>query len=185
LVSRGLLGFIALACLYPSLARLPLADATTIQQTTPLLTALFAWRLLGERIGRGTAFAIASGLAGVVLIVHPTGNGSDPTGIALVLAYAACSSLAFVTVRQLSRTEHPLVIVFYFPLVAAPLALPIDWLLLVAVGATTQAGQVLLTMGLSLERAGRATAVSHLQVLFAMIWQLIAFGAGRRSRVRR
>ena len=104
---------------------------------------------------------------------------------------------AYVTVRQLSQPrvvgarpvpgEHPLVIVFYFPLVATPLALPwaaadfvwpspTDWLLLVSIGAVTQLAQVFMTLGLSLERAGRATAVGYLQVCFAMIWQLVVFG---------
>ena len=98
-----------------------------------------------------------------------------------------CSSIAYVTVRQLARTEHPLVIVFYFPLVATPLAIPwaaAEWvtpsaaevLLLVAIGVTTQVGQVFLTMGLAVERAGRATSVGYLQIVFAMGWQLVVFG---------
>src|SRR4051794_20375279 len=50
LLLRGTLGFTALACYYIALARLPLADATTLQQIQPLLTAILAWRILGERI---------------------------------------------------------------------------------------------------------------------------------------
>src|SRR5205085_11749650 len=91
-----------------------------------------------------------------------------------------------VTVRQLARTENPLVIVFYFPLIATPLAIPwaaatwvtpapIDWLLLLAIGLTTQFGQVFLTMGLAIEKAGRATSVGYIQVVFAMMWQWAVF----------
>jgi drug/metabolite transporter (DMT)-like permease len=40
---------------------------------------------------------------------------------------------------------------------------------------TTQVGQVFLTLGLSLERAGKATSVGYLQVVFAMLWQLFLF----------
>ena len=187
LVLRGVLGFGGLAGYYAALAALPLADATTMQNTVPLMTALLAWWLLDERVGRRTAIAIAFGLAGVVVIARPGGDGLDPVGVAAALGGAVCSAIAYVTVRQLSRTEHPLVIVFYFPLVAAPLALPwaayhfampqpIDWLLLVAIGACTQVGQVFLTMGLSLERAGRATSVGYIQICFAMLWQLAVFG---------
>jgi drug/metabolite transporter (DMT)-like permease len=97
-----------------------------------------------------------------------------------------CSSAAYVTVRKLSRTEHPLVIVFYFPLVATPLSLPwmissfvmpqpIDWLLLIALGCATQIGQVFMTRALAIERAGRVTAIGYLQVALAMIWQLVIF----------
>ncbi len=188
LVFRGVLGFGGLTFYYLAIAHLPLADATTIQNTTPLLTAVLAWWILRESIGWSTAFAIACGIGGVLLIVHPSGAGLDPLGVGVALAAATTSAIAYVTVRQLSRTERPLVIVFYFPLVATPLAVPwavatwvtpqpIDWLLLVAIGIATQVGQVFLTMGLALEKAGKATSVGYLQVAFAMFWQWLVFDA--------
>ena len=186
LVLRGLLGFSALSCYYISLVRLPLADATTLQNTIPLITAVLAWWLLDEAIGWGAAIAIACGLGGVLLVVHPTGGAADPAGVAIALCAACLSSTAYVTVRKLARTEQPIVIVFYFPLIATPLAIPWaaaswvwpdarGWLLLLALGAATQVGQVFLTKGLAIERAGRATSVSYLQICFAIIWQLAVF----------
>ena len=187
LALRGLLGFGGLTAYYVSLAHLPLADATTIQNTTPLLTALLAWWILRESVGWSTAIAIACGIGGVTLIVHPSGAGLAPVGVGAGIAAVAFSAFAYVTVRQLARTEHPLVIVFYFPLIATPLALPwaistwvtpapYDWLLLVGLGLATQVGQVFLTMGLAIERAGRATSIGYIQVAFAMVWQWTVFG---------
>lgn len=187
LVLRGFLGFGGLAGYYLAIALLPIADATTIHQVVPLMTALLAWWLLDERIGAATFVALACGIAGVLVIVHPSGAGLDPWGAGVALAAAICSAFAYVTVRQLSKSEHPLVIVFYFPLVATPLSIPwaaagwvtpsaIDVLLLVAIGVTTQVGQVFLTMGLAVERVGRATAVGYLQIVFAIGWQLALFG---------
>jgi len=187
LIVRGFLGFGGLSCYYAALARLSLADATILQNTIPLLTAGLAWWVLDEHIGKSTVFALVCGIVGVVIMVEPGGHGIDPVGAVIAIAGATCSAVAYVTVRQLSRTEHPLVIVMYFPLIATPLALPwaamdfvvpepIDWLLFVAIAAATQVGQVFLTMGLSVERAGRATSVGYLQVLFAMMWQLAVFG---------
>ena len=187
LVFRGLLGFGGLAGYYIAIDRLPLADATVVQNATPLLTGVLAWWLLDEPIGWATAVAIACGAAGVALIVRPSGDGLDPTGIAAALGGVSCSSIAYVTVRRLSRTVHPLVIVLYFPLIATPLALPwmlasfvapgpLDLVLLVGLGAATQLGQVCMTMGLSIESAGRATSINYLQVAFAMLWQLSVFG---------
>jgi drug/metabolite transporter (DMT)-like permease len=188
LVFRGLLGFGGLAGYYAALGRLPLADATTLQKTTPLLIAGLAWWLLGERVGWATFVAIGCGLVGVVLVAHPTlGEPLDPLGVAFALGGATCTAIAYVTVRQLARTEHPLVIVFFFPLVAAPLAIPwaladfaaptpSDLVLLLAIGVATQVAQVCLTIGLSLERAGRAASVGYLEVCFAMVWQLVIFG---------
>jgi drug/metabolite transporter (DMT)-like permease len=186
LLVRGVLGFSGLGFYYLSLARLPLAEATTLQNTVPVLTALLAWWVLGERIGLAAGFALACGLGGVALVARPAGT-ADAAGIACALAAAASSSIAYVTVRQLSRTEHPLVIVLYFPLVATPLAIPWaaahsvwptahGWLLLAGIGAATQVGQVFLTKGLAVERAGRATSIGYLQICFAIVWQLLVFG---------
>jgi len=187
LLLRGGLGFTALACYYGALARLPLADATVLQNTIPVFTALLAWWLLGERVGWGAAMAIACGLGGVMLVMHPGGEPGNAVGAALAVGGALISATAYVTVRQLSRTEDPLVIVLYFPLVATPLALPWaasvwvwptarEWLLLAAVGVTTQIGQVFLTLGLAVEKAARATAAGYLQICFAIGWQLLVFG---------
>ncbi len=187
LVFRGLLGFGGLTFYYISLAHLPLADATVIQNTTPLLTALLAWWILRESIGWSTAVAIACGIGGVLLIVRPSGGLElDAIGIAAALGAVVTSAIAYVTVRQLARSEAPLVIVFYFPLIATPLAIPwaaatwvwpepIDWILLVAIGMCTQIGQVFLTMGLAIEKAGRATSIGYIQVVFAMMWQWAVF----------
>ncbi|HUS32285.1 MAG TPA: DMT family transporter [Kofleriaceae bacterium] len=187
LVFRGLLGFSALGCYYIALARLPLADATTLHYIQPLITGVLAWWILDEKIGWAAAFAIACGVAGVVAVAHPgIGTVDDPVGSLVAVASATLSSIAYVTVRQLSRTEHPLVIVFYFPLVATPLAIPWAaanfvmpdaraWLLLIGIGIATQIGQVFLTMGLTIERAGRATSVGYIQICFALLWQLLLF----------
>ena len=187
LVLRGFLGFGGLAGYYIALAHLPLADATVLQSATPVLTAVLAWWLIDEPIGWPTAIAIACGAAGVVLVTRPSGGGLDPIGVAAALGGVTCSAIAYVTVRKLSRTEHPLVIVMYFPLIATPLALPwmlasfvmpqpIDWLLLVAIAVATQIGQVFLTMTLTIESAGKTTSLNYLQVPFAMLWQLAVFG---------
>ncbi len=188
LLLRGALGFGGLAGYYIAVVRLPLADASTLQNIVPLLTAVLAWRLLGEAIGRATAIALGVGLCGVVLVAHPAiGEPLDPLGVAAALGGAVCSAVAYVTVRSLSRVEHPLVIVTYFPLVAVPLAIPwaaLDWmtptpvdcLVLVGIGAATQVGQVFLTMGLAAERAGRASSIGYVQICFAMLWQLAIWG---------
>lgn len=190
LVVRGLLGFAALGLYYAALARLPLADATTLHYMQPIVTSILAWWILGEKVGWAAAFALACGIGGVMLVVHPgmpLGDGADPVGVTLALASAALASFAYVTVRQLAHTEHPLVIVFYFPLIATPLAVPwalydwawpsaVDWLLLIGIGVSTQVGQVFLTRALMIERAGRATSVGYVQICFAVVWQLIIFG---------
>jgi len=192
LVLRGLAGFCALFCFFHAVTRLPLADVTVIHFTNPVFTAILAAVFLGERLGRRELIGLPLCLAGVAFVAQPAflfGEGArnlDMSAVAVALAAAICSSVAYTTVRGLRGTDDPLVVVFYFPLVATPASVPFmignsvwptpfEWLLLVAVGAVTQMGQVFLTRGLHLERAGRATSMSYVQVIFAAAWGFLFF----------
>jgi len=194
LALRGVLGSLGLVCFYTALTRLPLAEATVVQYTNPVLTAVLAAVLLRERAGWREAAAAVLGLLGVVSIARPgllSGTAgilaSQLTDVGIAFLGAMFSSLAYVTVRAIGRREHPLTIVFYLPLIAVPLALPlalpvwvaptpIEWAGLLAVGVTTQIAQVYMTMGLQREPAGRATAAGYVQILFAGVWGALLFG---------
>ena len=186
LALRGITGSLALFCVYAALAVLPLATATLLQYLYPTLTALLAWRWLGEPIGRRVALALALGWLGVVLVLQP-GSGTHAPGVLLALGGALLTAVAYVSVRQLGRSEHPLVIVLWFPLMAVPLSLPFvllepvlptaaEALWLLGVGLFTQLGQLGLTHGLTRLPAGRATALGYAQVGFAALWGWSLFG---------
>ncbi|PSQ82101.1 MAG: hypothetical protein BRD46_00395, partial [Bacteroidetes bacterium QS_8_68_15] len=51
LLLRGLFGLGGLSCFFWALTALPLADATVLHYTNPVLTALLAAVVLGERLG--------------------------------------------------------------------------------------------------------------------------------------
>jgi drug/metabolite transporter (DMT)-like permease len=198
LIVRGAIGSVALLCVYIALTELPLASATVLQYTYPTFTALLAWLMLGERIGRRVLLAVLLGWSGVLLVARPAellgpalglARGASLAGPAVLIAVAGafCTALAYVSVRSLARSEHPLVIVFYFPLVALPLSLPLvllnpvlptplELLWLLGVGVFTQLGQVFLTSSLVALPAARATAISYVQVAFAGLWGWLLFG---------
>jgi drug/metabolite transporter (DMT)-like permease len=193
LLLRGFLGFLALTCFYYSVVHIPLADATVIHYTNPVYTALLAAWFLGERLQTRTVVCAAVSLAGVVFIARPAflfgGLGAvpiEPIYLAAAIAAAVFSAGAYVTVRKLGKSEDPLVVVFYFPLVTLPLVLPLvvpqwvwptplEWLALVGVGVTTQIAQVNLTRGLTLEKAGKAMTAGYLQIVFAAVWGALFF----------
>ncbi len=203
LVLRGAIGTCALFCVFAALAQLPLAPATVLQYLQPTFTALLAWLLLKERLGAKVWIAALLGWIAVVILSNPMelasllgplGGGwlgvqANPLpwpGVLLALAGAILSACAYVSVRALGRTEHPLVIVFYFPLVGllltAPLVLlepvwPSAWelLALVGVGLFTQLGQIGITKGLLGMPAARATAMSYGQVPLAALWGWLLF----------
>jgi len=193
LALRGLTGFAALSCVYAAVTHLPLADATVIQYLNPAFTALLAGLFLGESLSRATLLATGVCLAGVVLVAQPMalfGAGAaalDPFWVGVAMLGAFGSAVAYVVVRRLARTEHPLVIVFYFPLVNVPASLPfvardfvwpqgVEWLWLLGVGLATQVGQMALTAGLVALPASQATSLSYAQVVFAALFGVLVFG---------
>lgn len=191
LVGRGLLGLGGLACFFYAVTSLPLAEVTVLHYMNPILTAVIAAVWLGEKIDRRLVLAIALALCGTLLVVRPGAlfgahEALSASGVAAALGGATFSAFAYTTVRSLSRTEHPDVIVFYFSLVATPATLPfaildwkqptlVGWLILIGIGVTTQFGQVFLTRGLTLVPAARGTTVGYIQIVFAATWGWLLF----------
>ena len=203
LVLRGVIGTGALLCVFAALAQLPLAPATVLQYLQPTFTALLAWWLLRERVGPRILLAALLGWLAVVVLSNPTelagllgplaklllGTEARPlplAGVLLAIGGAVLSACAYVSVRALGRTEHPLVIVFYFPLVGLALTAPLvalqpvwptawEALALVGVGLFTQLGQLGVTNGLLGMPAARATALSYGQVPLAALWGWLFF----------
>lgn len=192
LLLRGALGFGGLCCFYYAITHLPLADATVIHYTNPVFVGLLAGLFLSERMHPAVIASAFAALAGVVLIAQPSflfGTDSarlDLFGVGVAVAGALISSAAYTTVRKLGETEHPVVVVFWFPMVSLPFALPWaistgyvpdlgELALLLGVGISTQFAQVRMTQGLQLEKAARATAMTYLQVVFAFVWGMLLF----------
>lgn len=191
LLLRGLFGYGALSCFLWSVVRLPLADTTVIHFTNPVFTALLAALFLGEVLRGGEVVLTLIALSGVVIIARPEflfghASGLDPLAVGVALIGALFSACAYVTVRRLTRSNHPLVIVFAFALVTVVLGFPmtipvfvmprgVEWLLLLGVGVATQGGQLFVTKALQLEMAGRAMAVGYLQIVFAALWGAVLF----------
>ena len=185
LIARGAVGATALICVYFSVVNLPLAEATILQYTHPVFTALLAIVVLRERIQPTTLICILCSLTGLYLMVKPGADVASGVelplfSVALALTGAFCSAVAYIIVKRLSKTEDSSVIIFYFPLIALPVSIvllgndfvmpdPQTTLLLIMLGTFTQIGQVGLTMAMQTESASRATAYSYVQVVFSII----------------
>ncbi len=191
LIIRGLLGTVALFCIFKSLTKLPIATATVIQYIYPTFTVICAYIILKELILKRIVYSIIIGWIGIVLVSQPEFSSNSNTqettlGIFIAILGALMTSLAYICVRKLSSKEHPLVIIFYFPLISIPLSIPfiindfvmptgIDWFWILGIGIFTQIGQLCITEGLRLLPAGQATSLNYSQVIFASIWGVLIF----------
>ena len=192
LLLRGFAGFMGLSCYFYAIDHLPLADATVIQFTNPMIAALIAVFALREPLRGADVVATLLSMVGVVLVAQPTflfaqGIPLDPVAVAVGFVGAFFSAIAYVVIRKLGATEHYMVVVFYFPLVTGPASLPvlalegvvmpegIEWLYLLGIGVAAQLGQIEITKGFKLETASRATAVTYFQIVLAYTWGILLF----------
>ena len=192
LFARGFSGFLALTGVFYALFHLSMAQATVLQYLHPVFTALLAFLFLAERPTTATLACIALSLLGLVCMVVPYWTASDTTTAPLWpviagLGGAFGSGVAYTLVRKLVITEHPSVIVLYFPMICVPGTLLLGgadfiwptvagWWVLLGVGCFTQLGQLALTKAMQLDAASRVTSLSYVQIIFAAILGWLAFG---------
>ena len=191
LLLRGLLGYGALTCFFWAVTHIPLADTTTLHFTNPVFGALLAALVLGEILRKWEVILVVLSLGGVIMVARPQflfggGESLPPLAVGIALMGAVLSAGAYVTAKHLTRTNDPLVIVFYFALVTVVGSIPFtlvsftppvgwEWALMAGVGVATLGGQVFLTRALRLERAVRVMAVGYLQIVFAGLLGVFLF----------
>lgn len=193
LVLRGLLGAGAVSCYFWSVQHVSIGDAVLIQYSHPVFVAVLAPLLLREKTGRGHWAWVLAAFAGVWIVVRygVGGGGRGGSSDALVgLVGSLLSGCAYMTVRDLARTENAWTILVWFSATMVPVAaahaayegvslVPADaaeaggHLAMIAAGLV---GQFALTQGLSRAGAARATAVSMSGPVFGLALDYAFFG---------
>ena len=163
LILRGVLGTLALVCIFYAIRNMPLSISTVIQYTYPIFISIFAGIFINEKITRNIIFALIIGWIGILVILNPSQLSNinveiENVSISIAFLGAICTALAYVTVKKLSFTEDVYVIIEYFPLVSFITLLPIvliNWVTpnlneicwIIGIGLFTQLGQTFLTIG--------------------------------------
>ncbi len=191
LVLRGLLGTIALVCIFYAIRNMPLNISTVIQYTYPIFISIFAGFLINEKINKNIIIACITGWLGILIILNPAQLSSleiELNNFTIVIAFlgAISTSLAYITVKKLSLTEDIYIIIKYFPLISVITLSPIvyfnwvtpnlnDLIWIIGIGISTQAGQTFLTIGIKKLPTSQAATINYLQVLFGSLWGILFF----------
>lgn len=166
---------------------MPLASATTIQYISPIFTILLATQMLGEKVRPIQWVFFALAFLGVLLI-----KGFDDRVSYLYLGIgvlsALISGLAYNAIMKCRHTDHPITVVLYFPLVAAPITgigcltigwvtpTGIEWVWLLLLGVFTQFAQYYMTKALHADHSSRIMPFKYFGVLYALGIGLFLFG---------
>jgi drug/metabolite transporter (DMT)-like permease len=185
LILRGVVGSIGLITFFYTLQNIPLASAVTIQYLSPIFTSILGIFIVKEKIRPIQFFYFAMAFAGVLVI-----EGFDPRidiwFLLVGIMSALFSGLAYNVIRKLKNTEHPLVIVFYFPLVTIPIVgivsifnwvqpAGMDWLILLAIGIFTQFAQYYMTRAYQNANLSKIASLSYIGIIYALGFGFVLF----------
>ena len=186
LIIRGIVGSIGLISFFYTLQKIPLASAVTMQYLSPIFTTILGVFLVKERVKPIQFLFFGISFAGVLVLQGFDARVNLWYG-AIGIISALFSGLAYNVIRKLKNTEHPLVIIFYFPLVTLPIAglisyftwvQPVgwDWAILLWIGVCTQTAQYFMTVAYQNANVSKVSSLSYIGILYALFFGFIFFG---------
>lgn len=186
-LARGALLCGSSICFMTALKYLPLADATSLNYSTPVIVSVMAVMLLNERMTRMRIAFVVTGILGMLLIVRP---GSELfQGATLFALCAAALYAAFqIMTRVLAREDWRVLLIypslvstvvmgFVVPFVDWPSSVP--WqhvVLLVFASLIGTFGHFLFLRAFQLGSASAVTPFTYSQLVWATIIGWIVFG---------
>lgn len=186
-IVRSLLMVTTTACNFYALQSLRLDQTVTITFMAPLVVAALAGPLLGEWVGWRRGLAIVAGFAGVVIAMHPTGEGPS-TAVMVSLAGMLAYAFFMLLTRHLAPYDPPLVTLLYSMLagtiLGAPLALmswsdpgsPYIWLMLASLGVLGGLGHWLFIYAYTMAPASAVSPFIYAQLLTMVTSGWLVFG---------
>lgn len=193
---RAIFGAIAAITIYMSYRLIPLADASTIQFSAPVLVFVLAYFILGEPM---TCCHILIGfiaLIGVIFVSKPKFilQYFDPNilekvnyqGILLAIVAAISTAFAMTMLRKLKQTPVHIVVLWFsvVTIVSAFTTLsfmgqfiwPQDlrsWAWLLAIGFCGIGDQLFMTLAFKYESAGIVSVSRTMTIVLAFVWDTV------------
>jgi drug/metabolite transporter (DMT)-like permease len=192
---RGFSVALATICFFSAIFLMPLADATAIGFTSPMITVIFSAIFLNERTRATKWLAIVIAFGGVLLIMRP--NVAELGWVALLpLVAAMCMALVMMGNRVVAGAGSPLLMQFLVASVAMPFILSAafighfsgvpalhigvpDWTIIarcMLVAVTASCAHWLIFMATTRASAAEIAPMTYVQLLIAIGLGIILFG---------
>ncbi len=178
LTLRGIAGCLGLIGSFYTLQHIPLASAVTINYLSPFFTAILGIFIVKQKVRAIQFLYFAISIAGVILL-----KGFDfrisTLDLIIGLGAAFFAGVAYNMIAKAKNDEHPLVIIFYFPLLTIPVAaayclydwvtpIGIDWFYLLLIGIFTQLAQYYMTLSYQTANLAKVASLNYLGVIYAL-----------------
>jgi len=186
LTLRGIAGCLGLIGSFYTLQHIPLASAVTINYLSPFFTAILGIFIAKQTIRPIQFLYFAISILGVLLL-----KGFDfrisTLDITIGLGAAFFAGIAYNMIAKSKGKDHPLVIIFYFPLLTIPFVgiysifhwvTPIgtDWIVLLLIGIFTQVAQYYMTLSYQSANLAKVASLNYLGVVYALLFGYFLFG---------
>jgi len=184
---RSLLLFVSTICNFVALQYLQLVEALSIVFSTPLIVALIAGPILGERLGMQRLVAVGMGFIGVLVIARP-GLGTMHPAALLSLTGAVAYAFYGITTRMLAATDSSATTIIYSSLAGIVLmtpllpwiwttpSSPLTWALLMMTGVFGATGHWLLVLAHARAPAAILSPFIYSQIVWMLALGYILFG---------
>jgi len=189
---RGVLNVSSTLLFFVALRRLPFAEALALSYLAPLIVAVLAALLLGERLRAGVLAAVLLGLVGVGVIAWDVLSdrqviSGDLIGIAAAMGSAVTYAVNNVMLRSQAQRDRATSIVLIQHIVPALIALPIAvpiwhapstamWFVFLLLAVLGVGGQFLFTWAFGRAPAGVLAVVDYLALPYAALLGFFFFG---------
>ncbi len=163
----------------------PLATATTIMFTSPLLITVLSIPLLGEKVGPRRWAGVAIGFLGTLIVVRPwqEGLGHLGSGVVFLLVAALLNANYQIATRKV-RTDDPLTSLLYTATAGAIVTSAIvpwfwswpdwfSWLLMAGSGLAGGLGHFCLIKAMSAAPASVVAPFSYSSLIWATVFGLV------------
>jgi len=185
LILRGVAGCIGLVGSFYTLQHIPLASAVTINYLSPFFTAILGIFIVKQPVKPIRYLYFGLAIAGVIML-----KGFDPRistlDLVIGLTAALFAGLAYNIISKLKTSEHPLVIIFYFPLITLPFVGVYtlmhwenpqgwDWAVLLLIGIFTQIAQYYMTLSYQRANLAKVASLNYLGVIYALVFGYFLF----------
>ncbi len=119
---RAIFVTISIYCSVYGIRHLALVDAILLENTLPLFIPIIAWIWYGKKMATYSFLILILGFCALFFLLKPNLDILHLASFASI-GTGFASAMTAVSINRLSKTEHPLAILFYYNLFAGILAL--------------------------------------------------------------
>jgi len=185
LILRGLVGVTSMTLFFMSIKYLSVGTAVSLRYLAPIFAGIFAVFFMKQKIWPLQWLFFIMAFLGV-LVLKGFDSQINSTGLILVIIASITSGLVYNIISKIGKSEHPVVVVNYFMVIATLTGLilslnswvnpvGIEWILLFSLGVFGYYGQVFMTKAFQNGKTDQIAPIKYVEVVFTVAFGFLFF----------